>query len=122
MLVRNKLQPKMTNNVDPILFDYKFWTEIEKVSKKYRENSLNEALKLTKTPKAELTSGTVIRGGIYILDLVKGSPMNKFDLETFIDLVLAKHPDERVFLRECAVKAVVPLPGSERHTFAVKES
>lgn len=105
-LLIDKLRPKYENNTDPLIFDYDFYTNLEKHAKKERENALNRLI-----ADKPVEEGRIVKGKMWALDL-KITPMNLFDKETFIDKILQKYKNvERHVLRELAG---VSLKSSER--------
>lgn len=111
-LVLDKLRPKYENNTDPLIFDYDFFTELEKYAKKERADKLNA---IVKDPESLHESGRVVRGSAWALDL-KVDQTNSFDKEVFIDNILTHYKDKvsRPILRELAGKSTKP---GERKSF-----
>lgn len=115
--VRDRLAPKSSSNIDPTLFNYKFWTDLEKLSKKHRTLALDAAQKLSDDASKV---GTIVSGGRFILTHSVSNPISAFDKEVFIEKILEKYPSvSRHELRELATASVVE--GSRRHTYSVEE-
>ena len=111
-LVLDKLRPKYENNTDPLIFDYDFFTELEKYAKKERADKLHAVIK---DPESLRESGRIVRGKAWALDL-KVDPTNSFDKEVFIDNIIEHYKDKvsRPILREIAGKS---LKSGERKSF-----
>lgn len=115
LAVRNDVQPKSSNNVDSVQFDYHFWTDIEKVAKKQREISRAALLKVAKNPDKV---GVIIRGGLFNTEHKASNPRRVFDKDVFIELVVKEFPEiARWQLVELATRAVVD--GSVSHSYVV---
>jgi len=114
--LRNKLQPKYENNTDPLIFDYRFWTELEKLAKKEREAALDRAKAFSSDPEKE---GLVIKGKALRLMLKISSPPKAFDKETFMNTISEQFKIEKHKLREIATASVAE--GTPRKSYTVED-
>lgn len=116
LAVRNELQPKSSNNVDSVQFDYHFWTDLEKLAKKQRDKAKDALLKVAKNPDKV---GVIIRGGLYDTEHKASNPRRVFDKDVFIDLIMKEFPDiiSRWQLVELATRSVVD--GAVSHSYTV---
>lgn len=112
--MRDSIRPTAGGNTDPLMSDYWFWSEIEKITKKERETAKQLCLDASTDP---LHPGVVLKSKIYQLVLKATNPIQKFDLEVMIERLLKKFKD-RVYIRECAVKAMVD--GEPRRSYTVE--
>lgn len=112
--MRDSIRPKGAGNTDPLMSDYWFWSEVEKITKKERETARKLCLDASTDP---LKPGVVLRSKTYMLVMKATNPIKRFDLEIMIELLLRKFKD-RVYIRECAVKA--ELDGDPRRTYTVE--
>lgn len=114
--LRNDVQPKSSNNLDSVQFDYHFWTDLEKVVKKQREKAKDALLKIAKKPEK---IGIIINGGLYNTWHKASNPRRTFDKDVFIELVVKEFPEiPRWQLVELATRAVVD--GAVSHTYTVE--
>lgn len=114
----NKLCPKYTNNTDPLLFGYKFWTEAEKLAKKQRVDALS--LCLSAAHKDPEDSGIILSGDRLRLELSVSKPILAFDNELFIAKIIETFPEiDRHVLRELATASVVDT--NPRKTYKIVE-
>ncbi len=90
--VRNDLQPKLQQTSDLLLFDYKFWSELESLAKKERESAKKNVLALVDADKKD-KPGILLRGGVYHLFQKFSAAPRSFDLQAFINLIIEKYPD-----------------------------
>ena len=115
LTVRNDVQPKSSNNLDSVQFDYHFWTDLEKVVKRQREQAKAALLKCAKNPDK---IGVIIRGGLYNTEHKATNPRRTFDKDVYIDLLAKKFPEiSRWELVALATEAVVD--GTVSHTYTV---
>ena len=113
--IRDRLQPKSTNNLDALQFNYLFWSDVEKIAKKERGLALDNIKIASKTPTSP---GVVLRGLLYKTTLKQTNPRRTFDKDLFIDLLCDAYPEiPRHTLREIATKAVED--GSVSNTYTV---
>lgn len=106
---------KFKSNVDGIIYDYSFYTDLEKLAKKSREEHLKKAL--AAGGNKPLVDGIVADGNRLAIELVIGV-MSRFDKELFISKILTAFPEIPSFrLRELATEAVVR--DGERKVFKV---
>lgn len=118
--LRNKLQPKGFGNTDVLQHDYKFWTEMEKLSKKQREKSLEVLKDAAGFKDGETKPGIIMKSVKYSTEFKQTNPVKTFDKEIFMDSIIAKYPEiPRHVLRELATGAVVD--GVVRKSFIVEE-
>lgn len=116
--LRNKLQPQFTDNTDPIIFDYAFFTALESFSKKERETAKEKMLALSDDPEKE---GIVLQTSKQIVTLKKTKPSPVFSLTDFIDAIVAAYPDiMKHKLKQLATETVVP--STPRKTYTVTEN
>jgi hypothetical protein len=107
----DNLRPKFEGNLDPLIWDYNFYTELEKLAKKERQATLDMIMR-----DREIKEGRVARGKQWALDL-KIVLMNVFDKELFIENLIKRFGVEKLprhELREIATTSVVQ---QERKTF-----
>lgn len=115
--IRNKKQPTGGSNTDVVQFDYKFWTELEKIAKKEREKALQAVKNLSDKPD---TAGVILASQVFRTVLRVSEPFKTFDKEVFIDEIIKRHPEvPKHSLREAATAAVVD--GIRRKTYTVED-
>ena len=117
--LRNKRQPTGGTNTDVIQYDYKFWTELEKLAKTNRDTSKEKLKSVCEDPEKP---GVILRGNIYVTELKATKPVMGFNFEEFLNLLYTEFPDlkgSRAIIRELSVKAVIP--GNPRLTYTTKE-
>jgi hypothetical protein len=116
--LRNSKQPPSLNNVDAILFDYKFWTELESLTKKHRSLAL-DTLKSACVDAEQ--PGIILTGKRFFAFLKLSKPIRAFDKEVFIEKLLEKLPNiPKHVIRECATEAVVET--TPRKTYSVEDN
>lgn len=114
---RLRREQKFKSNIDGLIWDYGFYTELNRLVKKQREETL--AVALTAGGNKPLESGTtVVKGQKLNIDL-KIIDMSKFDKEVFISKIMAYYGDkvDGFKLRELAMESVVP--SGDRKEFKV---
>jgi hypothetical protein len=114
--IKNSTAPTAAGNTDPVMHDYKFFTDLEALAKKQREYAKQAVLKLATSDQP----GVILKSKFYQLVFEESKPINKFELEKMIDLLVKKFPKDRVFIRECALKAVVA--GTTKKTYRVERA
>lgn len=113
--LRNELQPKFNTNIDPVIFDYAFFTALESFVKKEREKSKEKMLAMSNTPEKE---GIVLETPYQRVELKKSKASPVFDLPLFIDNVCKFYPDVMKHkLKELSTESVVE--GTPRKTYTV---
>lgn len=116
--LRNRKQPKGMSNTDNLMYDYKFWTEVERDTKKAREQSKQTMLSASEKPT---TAGIVLASQKYKCVLEVSEPVRQFNLEVFINSIMTTYPKlSKPKLRELATAAVVPT--KPRMTYKVEEA
>jgi hypothetical protein len=114
--LKNELSPTGGGNSDPIMFDYKFWSEALTIVTKQRENAKADMLKLAISDKP----GVILKSKLFRLVFSESKPIKVFDLEKMIDILVKKFPKDRLFIREAALKAEVE--GSTKKTYKVERN
>lgn len=118
--LRNKLQPKGFGNTDVVQFDYKYWTDVEKIAKKNRDAALATLKNVADFLDGETRPGVIISSVKYKTEFKETAPVKGFDKEVFMDKIIQKFPEiQRHVLRELATASVVD--GSTRKSFIVEE-
>lgn len=119
--IRNELQPHLQKNSDLLMYDYKFFTELESVAKKERERAKKEMLTLVPEDKRDAT-GVLVRGGVYNIQQKFSAAPRSFDLETFINLICEKYSDvQKHDLRRWATTDAV-VEGTQRRYLTVEDN
>ncbi len=106
------------SNTDPVLWDYKFWSDLESIVKREREKAKLAALALVKDDIMMKSGNAIVKGTLYRLMFEESKPIEKFELEIMVDRLIKKFPRERAFIREAALKAKVA--GDTRKTYRVE--
>lgn len=83
--LRNQLQPTTSNNSDPALFDYLFFTDLEKLAKKERTKSKDHLKAMYQW--ADDFAGVVTETTAFILNRKLGKGATSFDKDAFIEAV-----------------------------------
>lgn len=118
--IKNSVNLAGGSNTDPVLWDYKFWSDIESLAKKEREKAKQAALSLVK-PGTNMTSGNaIVKGTLFRLMFEESKPIMSFDLEKMIETLLRRpaFKKERAFIRQAALDAKVP--GDTRKVYRVE--
>jgi|SRR5882672_3143886 len=115
--LKNSLSPTGGGNTDPVMFDYRFWSEALTIVTKQRENAKIDMLKLSTDPTKP---GVILKSKLYRLVFSESKPIRTFDLERMIDILVKKYPKDRLFIREAALKAEVD--GSTKKTYKVERN
>lgn len=114
--MRNDLQPKFNDNIDPMIFDYDFFTQLESFVKKEREKA--KAKMIDFADKPDDFEGVILRTATQQVSVKRSAPAQSFNLDLFIDLVSAKHGIDKFKLRELVSQSTVD--GSRRTTYSVE--
>lgn len=115
--LRNSLQPKYTDNVSPMLYDYDFFTKLESFVKKEREKAKQKCIEYADKP--DTASGVLIETPTqqFVLKVSNASPA--FSIDKFMEAVSREFDIPKHKLKELATDAV--MPGTPRKTYSVEQ-
>src|SRR5690606_10955309 len=115
--LRNELQPHYNNNIDPMLFDYKFFTELESFAKKERDKAKKRCIDYADKP--DDATGTLISTSAQIFTVTVSNAPQTFDKDSFIETVAKQFNIDKFKLKEIATASVKE--GTPRKTYKVEE-
>jgi len=117
--LRNQQQPQLNDDENITLFDYLFYTELEKLAKREREKAKKRCIDIANKP--DDVEGVLFETHRYRLSLSIARPSEKFDLDTFLNSLVETYPDiMKHQVREIAAASVVP-GTTFRRTYKVEE-
>lgn len=116
-VMRDRLQPFYTGNVDPMIFDYAFFTELESFVKKQREVAKQKLIDYSEKPSD--FEGVLIKTSAQMVIVKKSAPVKSFNKDLFMELVGSKYNIDKHALKELAQSAMSE--GNCRTTYSVED-
>lgn len=115
--MRNQLQPHFNDNVDIMIFDYAFFTELESFAKKERDKAKTKVIDYADKP--DDYEGTMLKTSKQILSVRLSNAPLSFDLDTFLAEAAKQFGIDKFKLKELAGKC--KKEGTPRKTYTVEE-
>lgn len=115
--MRNKLQPQTKSNLDPMIHDYEFFTQLASFADKEREKARDKLIAFADKP-ADFV-GTMIRTENKVFIKKQTAPVKAFSKDEFIEKVATAFKIDKFKLKELATASVVE--GKPRTSYIVED-